>query len=216
MIKIAPSILAADFANMGAAVKSLEQWNADWVHFDVMDGHFVPNITFGPPMCAAVRALTKLPLDVHLMVERPADWVEPFVKAGADIITVHAEADVHIVRTLQHIRACGKLAGVVLNPGTPVSAAHEMLPFCDLVLLMSVNPGFGGQSFIPGTVRKIAELKALIRQMGLTTRIEVDGGINAETALPCIEAGADILVAGSAVFGAADPKETIRSLRHGR
>ena len=214
MIKIAPSILSANFAAMGEAVSNLSEQGADWVHFDVMDGNFVPNITFGPDMCKALRPLTKLPIDVHLMVEHPGDWIEPFKKAGADIVTIHVESsERHLHRVLQSIHAAGMKAGVVLNPATPVSACVHLLPECDLVLLMSVNPGFGGQSFIPETLRKIRELRNEIDARGLNTLIEIDGGVNPETAKRCIEAGADVLVAGSAVFKAPDPAEMIKSLR---
>ena len=214
MIKIAPSILSADFANMGKAVKQLMAQGADWVHFDVMDGNFVPNITFGPGMCKAIRPLTDLPIDVHLMVEHPADWIKPFQDAGADIITIHVESsEHHLHRCLQQIHAAGMKAGVVLNPATPIHACIHLLSECDLVLLMSVNPGFGGQSFIPETLRKIRLLKNEIEARNLNTQIEVDGGINPETAKLCKEAGADILVAGNAVFKADDPKAMIASLR---
>lgn len=212
-LKIAPSILSADFARMGDAVARLAGYGADWVHFDVMDGHFVPNLTFGPMMCAAVRPLTHLPLDVHLMVERPGDYVEPFHAAGADCITFHVEADAHVHRTLQSIRARGMRAGVVLNPATPVCMAEPVLPLCDLVLLMSVNPGFGGQAFIPEVLDKIRELRALIDARGLPTEIEVDGGINPDTARLCAAAGATVLVAGSSVFRADDPAAMIAALR---
>lgn len=216
MIKIAPSILSADFSQMGAAVERLSDWGADWVHFDVMDGHFVPNLTFGPMMCAAVRPLTKLPLDVHLMVSRPADWIEPFHKAGADCITFHVEAEAHVHRTLQSIRALGMRAGVVLNPATPVCMVEAVLPLCDLVLLMSVNPGFGGQAFIPEVLDKIRALHAMIDARGLSTEIEVDGGVNPDTAKQCIDAGATILVAGNSVFRAEDPNAMVSALRCGR
>jgi len=214
MIKIAPSILSANFAAMGEAVSKLSAQGADWVHFDVMDGNFVPNITFGPDMCRALRPLTELPIDVHLMVEHPSDWIEPFRKAGADILTIHAESsERHLHRALQAIHAAGMKAGIVLNPATPISACVHLLPECDLVLLMSVNPGFGGQSFIPETLSKIRALKAEIKARGLQTLIEIDGGVNPDTAKQCIEAGADVLVAGSAVFKADDPAEMIRALR---
>ena len=214
MIKIAPSILSANFAAMGDAVQKLKAQGADWVHFDVMDGNFVPNITFGPDMCKALRPLTDLPLDVHLMVEHPSDWIEPFRKAGADILTIHVEsAEHHLHRALQQIHAAGMLSGVVLNPATPITACIHLLSECDLVLLMSVNPGFGGQSFIPETLPKIRALKAEINTRNLPTLIEVDGGVNPETAGLCIEAGADVLVAGSAVFRADDPRDMIRTLR---
>lgn len=214
MIKIAPSILSANFAAMGEAVQKLKSQGADWVHFDVMDGNFVPNITFGPDMCKALRPLTDLPIDVHLMVEHPSDWVAPFQKAGADILTIHAESsERHLHRALQSIHAAGMKAGIVLNPATPIQACIHLLPECDLVLLMSVNPGFGGQSFIPETLNKIRALRTEIDARGLNTLIEIDGGVNPDTAKLCIEAGADVLVAGSAVFKAKDPAEMIRMLR---
>ena len=214
MIKVAPSILSANFAAMGEAVSKLAAQGADCVHFDVMDGNFVPNITFGPDMCKALRPLTDLPIDVHLMVEHPSDWIDPFRKAGADILTIHVEsAERHLHRALQSIHAAGMKAGVVLNPATPICMCEHLLPDCDLVLLMSVNPGFGGQSFIPETVAKIRALRQMIDARGLHTLIEIDGGVNPETAKLCIEAGADVLVAGSAVFRAKDPAEMIRALR---
>ena len=213
MIKIAPSILSADFAHMGQAVQMLEKSGADYIHFDVMDGHFVPNLTFGPPMCKALRPLTKLPLDVHLMVERPGDWVSRFRDAGADIVTFHVEAERHIHRVLQSIHDGGMKAGVVLNPATPLSMCEDVLDECDMVLLMSVNPGFGGQKFIPHVLKKSEKLNDMKLVHGLRFDIEVDGGVNEQTAPLCRNAGATVLVAGNAVFSASDPGEMIRRLR---
>lgn len=215
MIKIAPSILSADYANMGPAVAKLSQWQADYVHFDVMDGSFVPAITFGPGLCKAVRPYTELPIDVHLMVEHPETQVEDFAEAGANIITIHVEADRHGHRTLQRIHSLGCKAGVVLNPGTPVCMAEPLLELCDIVLVMSVNPGAGGQKFIPGALTKLQALRQLAKEQGLCYEIEVDGGINPETARLCKEAGANVLVAGNSVFSAPDPAQMIRLLRQG-
>ncbi len=213
MIKIAPSILSADFANMGRDVERLAEWGADAVHFDVMDGTFVPTITFGPAMCKAVRPYTKLPIDVHIMVEHPETYIMPFKEAGADILTFHVEADRHCHRTLQQIRAAGMQAGIALNPGTPVAMVEHVLPICDLVLVMSVNPGAGGQKFIPEALRKVARLRELAEAAGYGYEIEVDGGINEETARLTVEAGATMLVSGSSIFRAADPAALIARMR---
>ncbi|MEA5060575.1 MAG: ribulose-phosphate 3-epimerase [Candidatus Pelethousia sp.] len=215
MIKIAPSVLSADYANMGAAIASLAQWKADYVHFDVMDGSFVPSISFGAGLCKAVRPYTKLPIDVHLMVEHPQTQIEAFAEAGADIITVHVEADRHAHRTLQQIHGLGCRAGVVLNPGTPVCMAEPLLEMCDIVLVMSVNPGAGGQKFIPEALAKLRALHQMAEERDLAFELEVDGGINPKTAQLCRAAGANVLVAGSSVFSAADPAEMIRLLREG-
>ena len=212
MIKVAPSILSADFAEMGRAAENCESWGADYIHFDVMDGTFVPTITFGPQMCKAVRRHTKLPIDVHLMVEHPETCIPLFRDAGADIITFHIEADRHAHRTLQAIHNAGMRAGVVLNPSTSPEAVRYVISSCDMVLLMSVNPGAGGQKFIPETVQKIRQLRAIAKDMGASPDIEIDGGINPDTGRLCAEAGASVLVAGSSVFGAADPMDMVRRL----
>ncbi len=212
-IKVAPSILSADFSRLADELLKIEQAGADWVHIDVMDGHFVPNLTFGAPVVAAIRPVTKLPFDVHLMVSNPQDFIDPFVKAGADIITVHAETAPHLHRLIQTIKEQGKKAGVSLNPSTPLSVVEEVLSDIDMVLIMSVNPGFGGQKFIPAAVDKIARLRAMITARNLTVDIEVDGGINAVTARQVAAAGANILVAGSAVYGAPDIAAAIKAIR---
>jgi ribulose-phosphate 3-epimerase len=212
-IKVAPSILSADFSQLANEIVKVEKAGADWIHIDVMDGHFVPNLTFGPPVVAAIRKVTKLPFDVHLMVTNPQDLIEPFLQAGADIITVHAETAPHLHRLIQAIKDSGKKAGVSLNPSTPLAAVEEVLNDVDMILIMSVNPGFGGQKFIPGAIDKIARLKAQLEQRKLSVDIQVDGGINAVTARQVVAAGANILVAGSAVYGAQDMAQVIKDIR---
>ncbi|WP_071395380.1 ribulose-phosphate 3-epimerase [Bacillus tuaregi] len=213
MIKIAPSILSADFSKLGDEIKDVEKGGADYIHVDVMDGHYVPNITIGPLIVESVRPVTKLPLDVHLMIENPDDYIEAFAKAGADYITVHVEACVHLHRTIQLIKSFGVKAGVVLNPATPVQLIEHIIEDIDMVLLMSVNPGFGGQKFIPSVLTKIKQVKEMIDEKGLNVEIEVDGGVNEETAPLCIQAGATVLVAGSAVYGQADRGQAIAALK---
>jgi ribulose-phosphate 3-epimerase len=200
MIKLAPSILSADFARLGEEVAEVTKAGADYIHVDVMDGHFVPNITIGAPVVAAIRPLTTLPLDVHLMIERPERYVADFVTAGADIITVHVESSPHLHRTIQQIAKLGVKAGVSLNPATPLSAIEEIAPHVDLILVMSVNPGFGGQSFIPATLSKIAGMRRILDDRKLSAELEVDGGITPENAREIVKAGATILVAGNSVF----------------
>ena len=215
MVYVAPSILSANFAKLGDEIKAVEQGGADWIHVDVMDGHFVPNITIGPLVVDAIRPVTKLPLDVHLMIEQPDRYIPDFVKAGADLISVHVEACTHLHRTLDLIKQSGIKAGVVLNPATPISLIEHVLDEqLDLVLIMTVNPGFGGQAFIPGMLNKIRALREQANAKGLHgLHIEVDGGINEVTARQVIEAGADVLVAGNAVFGQQDRAEAIRRIR---
>jgi ribulose-phosphate 3-epimerase len=202
MVKIAPSILSADFARLGEQIREAEAGGADYVHVDVMDGHFVPNITIGPLVVRAIRPITKLPLDVHLMIERPERFLEDFAKAGADIITVHQEACVHLHRTVEQIHSLGKRAGVTINPATPAAVLEDILPYVDLVLVMTVNPGFGGQAFIATMPAKIGAIRERLTALGSAAELEVDGGINCETARTAAAAGASILVAGSSVFGA--------------
>jgi len=213
MIKIAPSILSANFAKLGEEIRDVEQGGADYIHVDVMDGHFVPNITIGSLVVEAIRPVTKLPLDVHLMIEHPDRYIPAFAKAGADYLSVHVEACPHLHRTVHLIKECGVKAGVVLNPHTPVSTIEHILDDVDLVLLMTVNPGFGGQKFIPSVLPKITRVAQLVKERNLQVEIEVDGGVNAQTARLCVEAGANVLVAGSAVYGEADRAAAIRALR---
>jgi ribulose-phosphate 3-epimerase len=214
MAGIAPSILAADFANLQRDIEMLNNSSAEYIHVDIMDGMFVPNISFGIPVCEAIYRHAKKPLDVHLMIEQPDRYLEAFRKAGASILTVHYEACPHLHRTVQHIRELGASPGVALNPHTPVELLSEILPDLSLVLIMSVNPGFGGQKFIENTYQKIASLDAIRRQKGYTFRIEVDGGVNTDNAGLLAREGADILVAGSFVFGSADPVQTIGDLQN--
>jgi len=212
MIKIAPSILAANFARLAEDVKEVEAAGAKLIHIDVMDGHFVPNITMGPIVVEALRPETSLPLDVHLMIENPDLYIEAFAKAGADYITVHVEACKHLHRTIQLIRSFGVKPGVVLNPHTPIESIQHILEDVDMVLFMTVNPGFGGQKFISSVVPKIAALSAIIKERGLNIEIEIDGGITAETIVPCAKAGATIFVAGSAIYGKEDRAAALQEI----
>ncbi|HWT07609.1 MAG TPA: ribulose-phosphate 3-epimerase [Roseomonas sp.] len=210
---IAPSLLAADFARLGEEVDAIAAAGADWLHLDIMDGHFVPNISFGPTIVKALRKRSAMPFDVHLMIAPADPYLAAFAEAGADLISLHPEAGPHLHRSLQTIRALGKKAGVVLNPATPVDAVAHVLDLTDLILVMSVNPGFGGQSFIDSQLGKIATLRQMIDASGRSIHLQVDGGVTAKTAAPCIAAGADVLVAGTAVFGQADYAAAIAAIR---
>jgi ribulose-phosphate 3-epimerase len=210
---IAPSILSADFTRLGEDIRAVEDAGADWIHIDVMDGHFVPNITMGPLVVEAVRRSTRLPLDVHLMIEHADRYIPDFVKAGADLVAVQAEACVHLNRSVQLIRECGARPGVVLNPATPLESLTWVLEDVDFIMLMSVNPGFGGQKFIPSTLARVRQLREMLNDRGLTPLIEIDGGVNATTIADIAAAGADVFVAGSAVFGSPDYRATIAEFR---
>jgi ribulose-phosphate 3-epimerase len=212
--KLAPSILTADFARLGEQIQEAEAAGVDWFHLDVMDGHFVPNLSFGPLLVRAVRSVTRLPLDVHLMIEQPERYLADFAQAGADRLTVHVETCPHLHRIIEQIKEVGLKAGVTLNPATPLSSLEEILPEVDLVLIMSVNPGFGGQKYIPASTAKIARLQAMLNAIDSEAELEVDGGINADTIAEVVEAGATVLVIGSAIFNQQAPiAENVRRLR---
>ncbi len=213
-VEIAPSILAADFAHLAHEIESVESGGADLIHLDIMDGHLVPNITIGPPVVASIRRTTHLPLDTHLMIEHPERFVQDFIRAGADWISVHVEADIHLNRTLHFIKDSGARAGVAINPSTPVILLEEILPIVDYILVMTVNPGFGGQKFIPSTLKKIEHLKKTLVSRGYRIPIEVDGGIGPDNLNEILSAGADIIVAGSAVFSAEkEAAEVVREMK---
>lgn len=211
--KIAPSVLAADFANLQRDIEMINESSADWFHIDVMDGHFVPNISYGMPVIKAIKKYAKKPLDVHLMIEKPERYIEEFAKIGADIITVHYESTVHLHRTLTQIEDAGCKAGVVLNLTTPVSVLEDILPKCYMVLLMSINPGFGGQKLEEIIYNKITKLREMANKKGLNTLIEIDGGVNGENAHKLVQSGANVLVAGSYIFKSSDPTSTINDLK---
>lgn len=213
MTLIAPSILSADFMRLGQEIQSAKSAGADWLHLDIMDGHFVPNITFGPDVVRGIRQITDLILDVHLMIQRPQDFINDFAQAGADYITIHAEASFHLHRLIQRVKECGKKVGVSLNPSTPVSSLEYILEDLDMVLVMSVNPGFGGQEFIPSMIPKIALLREMIDSKGLKTLIEVDGGVNIDNIKTIVNAGVDVVVMGSAFFKSGNYREFISAIR---
>jgi ribulose-phosphate 3-epimerase len=213
VIDIAPSLLSADFSRLSEEIDAVKRGGATILHVDVMDGHFVPNLTVGLPVVESLAQATELPLDAHLMISEPGRYAQQFVAAGARMVSVHVEADAHLHRTLSSIKAAGAQAGIVLNPATPIESLSEALPFADYVLVMSVNPGFGGQKFITTSVDKVRRLRRMIEERQLNTRIEIDGGINLENIAAVVAAGAEIIVAGSAIFGAADPEAAVRQLR---
>ncbi len=212
MFEIAPSILSADFSRLAEEIEAVEEGGATVLHVDVMDGHFVPNITIGLPVVRSLRRVTSMTIDCHLMIDDPGQYAEQFVKAGADMVSVHVEADPHLHRTLASIRAAGGKAGIAINPATPLVALEEALPYADFVLIMSVNPGFGGQAYIPTSTEKVRRLRRMIDERGLSVRIEIDGGIDSERIAEAVDAGAEILVAGSAVYGKGTPAEAVREL----
>jgi ribulose-phosphate 3-epimerase len=213
LVQVAPSILSADFAALGRDIAAAERGGADLIHVDVMDGHFVPNITIGPPVVRAIKRIATRPLDVHLMIEEPDRYIEEFVAAGASMISVHVEAVPHLQRSVMHIKKLGARAGVVLNPSTPAALLEDIAPDVDFVLVMSVNPGFGGQSFIPNTLQKLRRVRAVLNAAGSSAPIEIDGGIDLTKVADVVAAGANILVAGQAVFGSGDPEAATRALR---
>lgn len=212
MFEIAPSLLSADFTRLGDDIRSAGEGGATVLHVDVMDGRFVPNITIGLPVVRSIRKFTDLTIDAHLMIEEPGRYAAEFAKAGADMVSIHVEADAHLHRTIASIKDAGAKAGVAINPATPISALDEILPYADFVLLMSVNPGFGGQKFIPTVLEKLSRLRRIIEERGLNTRIEIDGGIDKTNIAEIVKAGADIIVAGSAVYGGGDPAAAVREL----
>lgn len=213
VIEIAPSILSADFSRLGEEIRAVERAGVTLLHVDVMDGHFVPNITVGLPVVKSLARVTRLPLDTHLMISEPGRYAEQFVSAGARMVSVHVEADPHLHRTLMSIKKAGAQAGVVVNPATALSEIEEAFPFADYVLVMSVNPGFGGQEFIPNALDKVRRLRRMIDERGLSTRIEIDGGVDRGNIEQVVAAGAEIIVSGSAIFGAPDPEKAARELR---